>query len=86
MGFCPPHSDDNRTRTPQTPCAEPLGQVRCHPRRSEPRVGVSPRRTVRNELRPKGFEGGQRYLRRVVAASMAGTVVEWYEFLSLIHI
>jgi MFS family permease len=35
---------------------------------------------VRNELRPKGFEGGQRYLRRVVAASMAGTVVEWYEF------
>jgi MFS family permease len=34
---------------------------------------------VGNDLRPKRFEG-QAYLRRVVAASMAGTVVEWYEF------
>ena len=35
---------------------------------------------MRNELRPKRFEGGRTYLSRVVAASMAGTVVEWYEF------
>jgi MFS family permease len=35
---------------------------------------------VGNESRPKRFEQGQAYLRRVVAASMAGTVVEWYEF------
>ena len=33
-----------------------------------------------NELRPKRFKQGQAYLSRVVAASMAGTVVEWYEF------
>ncbi len=33
-----------------------------------------------NELRPQQSRGGQTYLRRVVAASMAGTVVEWYEF------
>ncbi|OBH09484.1 MFS transporter [Mycobacterium sp. E1747] len=33
----------------------------------------------RNGLRGKLFES-QAYLRRVVAASMAGTVVEWYEF------
>ena len=36
--------------------------------------------SVGNELRPKRFGAGQAYLRRVVAASMAGTVVEWYEF------
>ena len=36
--------------------------------------------SVRNESRPKGFKEGRAYLRRVVAASMAGTVVEWYEF------
>jgi MFS family permease len=36
--------------------------------------------SVRNELRPKRFEQGQAHFRRVVAASMAGTVVEWYEF------
>ena len=34
----------------------------------------------RNELQPKQFGAGRAYLRRVVAASMAGTVVEWYEF------
>jgi MFS family permease len=33
----------------------------------------------RNKLQPKRFKA-QAYLRRVVAASMAGTVVEWYEF------
>jgi MFS family permease len=33
-----------------------------------------------NGLRPKQFGAGRAYLRRVVAASMAGTVVEWYEF------
>jgi MFS family permease len=31
-------------------------------------------------LRPKNLEQGRAYLRRVVAASMVGTVVEWYEF------
>ncbi|ODR10967.1 MFS transporter [Mycobacterium sherrisii] len=31
-----------------------------------------------NPLRPNG--SGRAYLRRVVAASMAGTIVEWYEF------
>jgi MFS family permease len=36
--------------------------------------------SVRNEVQPKRFKQGQAYLRRVVAASMAGTVVEWYEF------
>lgn len=36
--------------------------------------------SVRDELRPKQFKQGHAYLRRVVAASMAGTVVEWYEF------
>src|ERR1700751_48169 len=36
--------------------------------------------SVRNELRSKRFGSGRAYLRRVVAASMAGTVVEWYEF------
>ena len=36
--------------------------------------------SVRNELQPNRFETGRAYLRRVVAASMAGTVVEWYEF------
>jgi MFS family permease len=35
--------------------------------------------SVRNELRPKRFKPPTG-LRRVVAASMAGTVVEWYEF------
>ncbi len=45
-----------------------------------PLTGGVPRRTVGNELRPKRLEGEQTYLRRVVAASMAGTVVEWYEF------
>ncbi|OBI16107.1 MFS transporter [Mycobacterium sp. E2462] len=35
--------------------------------------------TARNHLDDKGFRG-RAYLRRVVAASMAGTVVEWYEF------
>ena len=34
---------------------------------------------VRNELQPNRFKASA-YLRRVVAASMAGTVVEWYEF------
>ena len=34
--------------------------------------------SVGNGMQPKGF--GKAYLRRVVAASMAGTVVEWYEF------
>lgn len=33
-----------------------------------------------NELQPKRFGAGRAYLNRVVAASMAGTVVEWYEF------
>ena len=33
-----------------------------------------------NESRPKRFDGGRTFLHRVVAASMAGTVVEWYEF------
>ncbi|WP_255648404.1 MFS transporter [Nocardia australiensis] len=38
--------------------------------------------SVRNTLRPKGSDPGgiPTGLRRVVAASMAGTVVEWYEF------
>jgi MFS family permease len=36
--------------------------------------------TGRNDLQPKRFGGGRAALRRVVAASMAGTVVEWYEF------
>jgi MFS family permease len=36
--------------------------------------------SVRNELQPNRFGSGRAYLRRVVAASMAGTVVEWYEF------
>lgn len=38
--------------------------------------------SVRNERQPKRFEQwkAQTGLRRVVAASMAGTVVEWYEF------
>jgi MFS family permease len=35
--------------------------------------------SVRNELQPNRFKASA-YLRRVVAASMAGTVVEWYEF------
>ncbi|OBH31488.1 MFS transporter [Mycobacterium sp. E342] len=35
--------------------------------------------TVRNDLRGKLIQSPA-YLRRVVAASMAGTVVEWYEF------
>ncbi|BBX95119.1 hypothetical protein MLAC_04130 [Mycobacterium lacus] len=35
--------------------------------------------SVRNSLRTNGSEQS-RYLRRVVAASMAGTVAEWYEF------
>lgn len=34
---------------------------------------------MRDAVQDKPF-GGQAYLRRVVAASMAGTVVEWYEF------
>jgi MFS family permease len=34
---------------------------------------------VREELQPNRFKASA-YLRRVVAASMAGTVVEWYEF------
>jgi len=34
----------------------------------------------RNVLPPKAAEQSRAYLRRVVAASMAGTVVEWYEF------
>jgi MFS family permease len=33
-----------------------------------------------NAVQPRRFETGRSYLRRVVAASMAGTVVEWYEF------
>jgi MFS family permease len=36
--------------------------------------------STRNVLPPKASEQGRAYLRRVVAASMAGTVVEWYEF------
>jgi hypothetical protein len=36
--------------------------------------------SVRNKLQTKRFGSGRAYLRRVVAASMAGTVVEWYEF------
>jgi MFS family permease len=36
--------------------------------------------SMRNELQPKRFRAGRAYLHRVVAASMAGTVVEWYEF------
>jgi MFS family permease len=36
--------------------------------------------SMRNELQPKRFGSGLGYLRRVVAASMAGTIVEWYEF------
>ncbi|MEV0249043.1 MFS transporter [Nocardia sp. NPDC050712] len=37
--------------------------------------------SVRNPVRPTGGEpGAPSGLRRVVAASMAGTVVEWYEF------
>jgi MFS family permease len=35
--------------------------------------------SVRDELQPNRFKASA-YLRRVVAASMAGTVVEWYEF------
>jgi MFS family permease len=35
--------------------------------------------SVRTEPQPDPF-GGSPFLRRVVAASMAGTVVEWYEF------
>lgn len=35
--------------------------------------------SVRNELQRDPFQRPA-YLRRVVAASMAGTVVEWYEF------
>ena len=35
--------------------------------------------SVREELQPNRFKASA-YLRRVVAASMAGTVVEWYEF------
>ncbi|CPR11559.1 major facilitator superfamily protein [Mycobacterium bohemicum DSM 44277] len=35
--------------------------------------------STRNDLRGSAFES-RSYLRRVVAASMAGTVVEWYEF------
>jgi MFS family permease len=35
--------------------------------------------SVRNQLQPDPFQG-RAFLRRVVAASMAGTVVEWYEF------
>ncbi len=35
--------------------------------------------SVRNEAQPSRFKASA-YLRRVVAASMAGTVVEWYEF------
>src|ERR1700739_2205714 len=35
--------------------------------------------SVRNELQQDPFQG-KAFLRRVVAASMAGTVVEWYEF------
>lgn len=35
--------------------------------------------SVRNDLQGK-LTGSKAYLRRVVAASMAGTVVEWYEF------
>ncbi|CDO90686.1 MFS transporter [Mycobacterium triplex] len=33
-----------------------------------------------NGLQPRRFGPGRAYLNRVVAASMAGTVVEWYEF------
>jgi len=36
--------------------------------------------SVRNSLQPNRFGQGKGYFRRVVAASMAGTVVEWYEF------
>ncbi|MDT5256071.1 MAG: hypothetical protein QOD10_1151 [Mycobacterium sp.] len=35
--------------------------------------------SVRNELQRDPFQN-RKFLRRVVAASMAGTVVEWYEF------
>ncbi|MCW2659469.1 MAG: transporter [Mycobacterium sp.] len=35
--------------------------------------------SVRNQLQPDPFQS-RGFLRRVVAASMAGTVVEWYEF------
>jgi MFS family permease len=35
--------------------------------------------SVRNDLQPNRFKASA-YLRRVVGASMAGTVVEWYEF------
>ena len=35
--------------------------------------------SVRNQLQQDPFQG-RTFLRRVVAASMAGTVVEWYEF------
>src|ERR1700722_13437248 len=37
------------------------------------------RMSVRNELQHDPFQS-RTFLRRVVAASMAGTVVEWYEF------
>ena len=40
---------------------------------------MSARNTLQNALQ-NGVVGGTTYLRRVVAASMAGTVVEWYEF------
>ncbi|OBA64472.1 MFS transporter [Mycobacterium sp. 1100029.7] len=36
--------------------------------------------SIGNAVQPRRFDSGQAYLRRVVAASMAGTVVEWYEF------
>jgi MFS family permease len=36
--------------------------------------------SVGNGMQPRRFGGANAYLRRVVAASMAGTVVEWYEF------
>ena len=36
--------------------------------------------SVGNGLQPRRFGTGRAYLQRVVAASMAGTVVEWYEF------
>jgi MFS family permease len=36
--------------------------------------------SVGNSVQPKRFGGENAYLRRVVAASMAGTAVEWYEF------
>lgn len=43
-----------------------------------PQGGRPPRE--RNELQRNRFESGWAYLRRVVATSMTGTVVEWYEF------